>query len=162
VKILTWSEVAKHNNINDCWLVVDGYVYDVTEWVSHHPGGKVIATLAGEDASVMINSAHLVDIGNKLEHYKIGRIEKHHSNFRSLNDEFLNTLKKRAKSHFTENNIDYRRTSHSHNEIIFTIIFTIILLLTCWCCMYFLPPLGVAGSHSNGSCNLLFNRINRA
>ena len=33
------SEVSRHNAANDLWLVVDGKVYDVTDFVDEHPGG---------------------------------------------------------------------------------------------------------------------------
>lgn len=49
LKTYTAQEVAKHNLRNDCWIIVDGEVYDVTEYVDEHPGTPPIrppATLA--------------------------------------------------------------------------------------------------------------------
>ena len=40
-KAFTLAEVAKHNTDADCWLVIEGVVYDVTEFLSEHPGGRV-------------------------------------------------------------------------------------------------------------------------
>ena len=153
MNVLTWNEIARHNSINDCWLVVDGDVYDVTTWVSRHPGGGVIATLAGEDASAMINSNHLIDIKPKLQRFKIGQVENYQTGFQSINDEFLNTLKQRVKQYFTENKIDYRNTSSSYTDITYTII----LLLLCWYCMYFLPPWGIIAAIPMGlaTCSLI-------
>lgn len=37
--IYTWSEIRRHNTVNDCWLVVRGVVYDVSEFLVHHPAG---------------------------------------------------------------------------------------------------------------------------
>ena len=55
---LTWEEVKRHTERNDKWLVIDGEVYDITEWSRRHPGGsKVISHFAGQDASVSTNSA---------------------------------------------------------------------------------------------------------
>jgi predicted heme/steroid binding protein len=48
----TWEEVAQHNTPNDCFLVVDGKVYDVTTFISRHPGGEAIYKNAGKDNSV--------------------------------------------------------------------------------------------------------------
>ena len=36
------AEVAKHTKKNDCWIVLDSYVYDVTRFLSEHPGGAPI------------------------------------------------------------------------------------------------------------------------
>ena len=33
-----WT-VSVHNKIDDCWTVIDGYVYDITPILKHHPGG---------------------------------------------------------------------------------------------------------------------------
>jgi nitrate reductase (NAD(P)H) len=36
----TRQEIEKHDKENDCWIVVDGKVYDATSVLSWHPGGK--------------------------------------------------------------------------------------------------------------------------
>ncbi|KAF5200624.1 Cytochrome b5, partial [Thalictrum thalictroides] len=41
-KIFTLAEVSKHNNSKDCWLVINGKVYDVTGFLGDHPGGGEI------------------------------------------------------------------------------------------------------------------------
>lgn len=38
-KVFELEEVKKHTREDDCWLVVDGDVYDVTEFLDEHPGG---------------------------------------------------------------------------------------------------------------------------
>lgn len=35
---LSGQEVAKHNNKDDCWVIVHGKAYDVTEFMPEHPG----------------------------------------------------------------------------------------------------------------------------
>jgi len=37
--ILNAAEIVKHNSINDCWMIINGKVYNVTSYLSFHPGG---------------------------------------------------------------------------------------------------------------------------
>ena len=49
----TWNEVRKHNQADNKWLVVDGLIYDITNFAKRHPGGaRIISHYAGEDATV--------------------------------------------------------------------------------------------------------------
>lgn len=49
---LTASEAAKHNTLQDCWLIISGSVYDVTRFIYQHPGGvSEISTRCGTDAT---------------------------------------------------------------------------------------------------------------
>lgn len=36
----TMEEVARHCRPDDMWVVIDGEVYDVTQWLASHPGGS--------------------------------------------------------------------------------------------------------------------------
>ncbi|MCA9379028.1 cytochrome b5 domain-containing protein [Candidatus Dojkabacteria bacterium] len=47
----TAAEVAAHSSSSDCWMIVDGGVYDVTDYVRSHPGGSAILSGCGKDAS---------------------------------------------------------------------------------------------------------------
>lgn len=49
----TWTmdEVSAHNTSSDCWMVIDGKVYDVTSFIPSHPGGATIIAFCGLDAS---------------------------------------------------------------------------------------------------------------
>ena len=38
-KLLSASEISKHNSNTDCWIVVDGQVWDITSFAPDHPGG---------------------------------------------------------------------------------------------------------------------------
>ncbi len=47
-KTFTLAEIAQHNKADDCWIIIDGKVYDVTKFLPSHPGGsKVVLKLAG-------------------------------------------------------------------------------------------------------------------
>jgi cytochrome b involved in lipid metabolism len=50
--VLTNKEVAKHNSELDCWLVIKDKVYDVTQYLNFHPGGKErIIPYCGKEAT---------------------------------------------------------------------------------------------------------------
>jgi succinate dehydrogenase/fumarate reductase flavoprotein subunit len=55
----TLAEVAKHKTANDCWVVVNGEVLNVTDFLPDHPGGKMaIMAFAGRDATEEFNMVH--------------------------------------------------------------------------------------------------------
>ncbi|KAJ9093821.1 hypothetical protein QFC20_007034 [Naganishia adeliensis] len=58
-KLISMREVEKHNTRDDCWVVIQGYVYDVTDFLSLHPGGAgVILQHAGDDATEVFKPLH--------------------------------------------------------------------------------------------------------
>jgi len=48
----TWEEVSRHATAASCWVVADGLVFDVTDFIPLHPAGaKSILMRAGQDAT---------------------------------------------------------------------------------------------------------------
>ncbi|KCV70453.1 hypothetical protein H696_02795 [Fonticula alba] len=46
------EEIAMHNSADDCWIIIEGRVYDVTAFLNDHPGGaRIILRHAGRDAT---------------------------------------------------------------------------------------------------------------
>jgi len=37
--LVSVEEISKHNTPDDCWIVVDDKVWDITEFAPDHPGG---------------------------------------------------------------------------------------------------------------------------
>jgi monoamine oxidase/predicted heme/steroid binding protein len=67
------KEVAKHAKKEDAWMALFGNVYDVTDWISIHPGGEVIMYGVGKDATDMFKGVgHQSDALQFMEKYKIG------------------------------------------------------------------------------------------
>ncbi|KAG0252000.1 hypothetical protein DFQ27_008330 [Actinomortierella ambigua] len=60
------AEVAKHNKEDDCWVIVNGQVLDVTKFLPDHPGGKkAVLIFAGRDATAEFNMLHKPDVVEK-------------------------------------------------------------------------------------------------
>ncbi|PWY65298.1 mitochondrial cytochrome b2 [Aspergillus heteromorphus CBS 117.55] len=58
-KVFDAAEVAKHNTPESCWVILYGKVYDVTDFLSEHPGGaRIILKLAGKDATEEYDPIH--------------------------------------------------------------------------------------------------------
>ena len=58
-KTYTVEEVAAHNKKDDIWVIIDGQVLDVTNFLPDHPGGeKAIILYAGRDATEEFNMLH--------------------------------------------------------------------------------------------------------
>lgn len=60
-RVVTKEELAKHNNKNDFWIVLEGRVYDVTRLLPIHPGGATAITnfaRSGRDATEMFLGLH--------------------------------------------------------------------------------------------------------
>lgn len=39
IKLISTKDISKHSTGTDCWIVVDGQVWDVTDFLEMHPGG---------------------------------------------------------------------------------------------------------------------------
>lgn len=53
------EDVAEHNTSSDCWAIINSGVYDLTSWISRHPGGeRAIEGLCGKDGSAAFNGQH--------------------------------------------------------------------------------------------------------
>ncbi|KAN0031691.1 hypothetical protein ACTFIV_005556 [Dictyostelium citrinum] len=51
-KTYSIEEVSKHNKKDDCWIIVNNKVYDMTEYLLYHPGGpNLLFKCAGRDAT---------------------------------------------------------------------------------------------------------------
>lgn len=78
-KTYTMPEVSSHNSATSCWTAVNGSVYDVTSWISKHPGGaSAIKSMCGVDASSAFDSQHGGQRRpeSELASFKIGTLSK--------------------------------------------------------------------------------------
>ena len=73
---ITMAEVRKHNLEEDLWIVVDGKVYDSTEYLPSHPGGpKYVIEQAGEESTKAFIAAHSLAAREQLEDLFIGYLD---------------------------------------------------------------------------------------
>ena len=55
----TMAKVKENNSANSCWSVINGNVYNLTQWINSHPGGpSVIRGLCGVDGTSSFNGKH--------------------------------------------------------------------------------------------------------
>ncbi len=48
--LLDATEVAKHGTASDCWMIINGKVYDLTSYITH-PGGEAYVPYCGKEAT---------------------------------------------------------------------------------------------------------------
>lgn len=74
------NDVAKHTTESDCWIIIDGSVFNVTKYLSLHPGGAFrILPYCGKDASTAFatkggNGVHSAVAHQLLNMLKIGSL----------------------------------------------------------------------------------------
>lgn len=58
-KSYTAADVAKHRTSASCWTIVGSSVYDITSFLSQHPGGKgAVTSLCGKNGTAAFNGQH--------------------------------------------------------------------------------------------------------
>ncbi|EGB09386.1 hypothetical protein AURANDRAFT_24176, partial [Aureococcus anophagefferens] len=63
LRTITFDEVAKHNTKEDCWVIVEDKVWDLTGFAVDHPGGAhLVQEQAGKDGTTPFVDAHSTDI----------------------------------------------------------------------------------------------------
>jgi cytochrome b involved in lipid metabolism len=73
------AQVKTNNTAKSCWTAIDGFVYDLTSWISAHPGGSgAILFLCGTDGSNAYKAQHEQQArpAVRLESYKLGPLNK--------------------------------------------------------------------------------------
>lgn len=75
-KIFSPDEVSRHKTKNDCYLIVNDQVYDVSSYIDQHPGGvRKIVDYCGKESSVAFAAVHSNFAWNLLEDYYVGDIQ---------------------------------------------------------------------------------------
>jgi cytochrome b involved in lipid metabolism len=79
----TLDEVATHSTPDDCWMVIENTVYNVSDFGSKHPGGDAIYAGCGLDATSLFNTRpggsqtpHSDNARSLLPDYAIGTLSQ--------------------------------------------------------------------------------------
>lgn len=76
----TLSQVAEHNTPSNCWMVIEGNVYDLTNYLSEHDDKLDIRSWCGQDATADYNTKagknkdHSSKADDLLKNYMIGTL----------------------------------------------------------------------------------------
>jgi len=172
LKQYSWDEISKHNKEHDCWIVVKGQVYDVTNWVGKHPGGRIILNGAGREATALFMSYHPTHVYSMIDKYRIGSVLNYQSFYQWDSSDFYPVVKSRVEQKLKELNFVGRESP--------VLYFKTFLIFVTWITLYYLSmisghvwlaiPLGVIhsqiginiahdGAHGAYSRNRIIKRI---
>ena len=71
------DQISQHNTTSDCWMAIEDKVYNVTNYVSSHPGDEAILDGCGQDAtSIFKEKDHSQQANELLADYYIGNLKK--------------------------------------------------------------------------------------
>ena len=76
---ITLSDISSHNSKDSCWSTIEGKVYDLTSFISKHPGGAdAILAICGKDGSELFDGQHGMDPRAKglLPNFYLGDLVK--------------------------------------------------------------------------------------
>lgn len=77
--LYTIESVRANNSVSSCWTIIDGFVYDLTKWISLHPGGPIaIRSLCGVDGTASFKGQHQnqADPTRRLSSYLLGPLSR--------------------------------------------------------------------------------------
>lgn len=87
-ELFTEDQVAAHNSADDCWTIVSGTVYDITDYIPRHPGGDRILQACGQDGTSLFNerqtaegepvgtgTPHSSSANSQLQDFEIGTLD---------------------------------------------------------------------------------------
>ncbi|KAL8425248.1 hypothetical protein Efla_002314 [Eimeria flavescens] len=68
------EELAQHTARSDCWVALEGVVYDISNYLRFHPGGSsILLSVAGREAGIEFRRHHpWVNYGFILENCRVG------------------------------------------------------------------------------------------
>ena len=80
-RTISLQELARHNSAADCWMAIEGNVYDLTKYIPVHPAPpKVLTEWCGKEATEAFNTkgygrAHSPAAEAMLPQYLAGKLQ---------------------------------------------------------------------------------------
>lgn len=120
-KYYTFEQIRKHRTKASAWVGIHGEVYDITTFLPHHPGGDIILTSLGRDATILFEIHHnLLDnpvkIKKMLLSYRIGRI-KNYTHIANFDTPFSKALLQRCRDAISGQS--HRESFYCYSALIF-------------------------------------------
>lgn len=119
----TWDELSTHNSKEDCWVAMDGKVYDVTSWIPKHPGGSdVLVLAAGRDVTNLFESYHPFSGDTPatiLNKYYVCDMADSELPRYTTKSPMYDTLRTRVNEYFKENKIDHKSSLAVYGRLAF-------------------------------------------
>lgn len=74
--MLSAQEIATHNTTTDCWMIVNGNVYNITSYIPRHPGGAAaIKPYCGKDGTAAFEGLpHSTNAHQLLANFFVGAV----------------------------------------------------------------------------------------
>lgn len=127
----TIEEVAQHNHVEDLWIIIHGNVYNVTSFLSEHPGGEeVLLELAGQDATECFeNIGHSEEAKQLREKFKIGEVTNQGSTTQPQITSKVQSEKTRVHDMITESTINQDDRQTGGNITVIYIVIAIFAIM---------------------------------
>lgn len=74
-----YLQLSDHKTRSDCWIALEGVVYDISSYLRFHPGGSsILLSVAGRDVSKEFYRHHpWINYRFILEHCRVGILQRH-------------------------------------------------------------------------------------
>lgn len=101
--------MALHNQPNDTWLIIGTKVYDISHWVTSHPGGDIILSqVAGKDCSDPFYTMHTEAVArNYLPKFHIGDIHPNECKLSPMQQDLRDIMAKIEEEGLYDTDISY-------------------------------------------------------
>ncbi|KAI9176041.1 hypothetical protein H9P43_006405 [Blastocladiella emersonii ATCC 22665] len=106
-RVISTAELATHNTRESAWVAIRGKVYDVTNFISRHPGGEDVMLLGiGRDSTQVFEMYHQLKVAGSLPKYYVGELADNELPVFPPSSLFFQTVKKRVYDHLAAQGLD--------------------------------------------------------